>query len=460
MHAEKETSPSDKSPNLADIDNPSRPRAQFQDNRPLTEAQTTIQELARATHEGPIQRKNNTGLPDNLKGGMERLSGYSMDDVRVHYNSSKPADLQAHAYAQGTNIHIAPGQEKHLPHEAWHVVQQKQGRVRPTIQLAGVHVNNDSGLEREADAMGTKAARGVSSPVMLSTNPPNNTPTRPTAQLEGLDARSATLQKVHLSDAPSRVCQRQFNVEFSTTKTLGHEFVVEAVTYVRNSSETTGGPHITPNSLFAQQVVMSLVGKTFSEGYLTLMKLIRDNMLQPAEVEPSRLDNIYKLANEVALQYQGVRPEAIASHFQIQTLNKLALAYIRLRNSRKNAIVGRYSGRKEEGEEKEKISHQKAQDALTKLTTYNERGRSKGHVTALAQAIVEWCDTTTIKSARVDQIINSAEVKGWLKRHLNDAIIALGIANRQRNAIDFQLIVDDLREAYWKHQTIAYLASM
>ncbi|WP_218043744.1 eCIS core domain-containing protein [Flavobacterium gawalongense] len=71
-----------------------------------------------------IQKKeNNTGLPDNLKAGIENLSDYSMNDVKVHYNSDKPDQLQAHAYAQGTDIHVAPGQEKHLPHEAWHVVQ-------------------------------------------------------------------------------------------------------------------------------------------------------------------------------------------------------------------------------------------------------------------------------------------------------------------------------------------------
>ena len=40
----------------------------------------------------PIQRKNNTGLPDKLKSGVENLSGYSMDDVKVHYNSDKPAN--------------------------------------------------------------------------------------------------------------------------------------------------------------------------------------------------------------------------------------------------------------------------------------------------------------------------------------------------------------------------------
>jgi uncharacterized protein DUF4157 len=106
-----------------------------------------------------IQRKaNNTGLPDNLKSGIEQLSGHSMDDVKVHFNSSKPAQLQAHAYTQGTAIHVGSGQEKHLPHEAWHVVQQKQGRVRPTMQMKGkVNVNEDVGLEREADVMGREA---------------------------------------------------------------------------------------------------------------------------------------------------------------------------------------------------------------------------------------------------------------------------------------------------------------
>ena len=102
--------------------------------------------------------KNNTGMPDHLKTGMENLSGMSLDDVNVHYNSARPAGLQAHAYAQGTDIHVAPGQEKHLPHEAWHVVQQKQGRVKPTMQMKGkVNVNDDKGLEKEADVMGEKA---------------------------------------------------------------------------------------------------------------------------------------------------------------------------------------------------------------------------------------------------------------------------------------------------------------
>jgi hypothetical protein len=117
-------------------------------------------QLAAKEEELPVQKKaNNTGLPDNLKSGVENLSGFSMNDVKVHYNSAKPAQLSALAYAQGTDIHVAPGQEKHLPHEAWHVAQQKQGRVQPTLQTKGIAINDDKGLENEADTMGAKAVQ-------------------------------------------------------------------------------------------------------------------------------------------------------------------------------------------------------------------------------------------------------------------------------------------------------------
>ena len=106
-----------------------------------------------------VQRvENKTGLPDGLKSGMESISGLSLDDVKVYRNSDKPAQLQAYAYAQGTNIHLGPGQEKHLPHELGHVVQQKQGVVKATTQLKGkVSINDDEGLEKQADLLGNKA---------------------------------------------------------------------------------------------------------------------------------------------------------------------------------------------------------------------------------------------------------------------------------------------------------------
>ncbi len=102
-------------------------------------------------------KSNKTGLPEHLKAGVEGLSGYSLDDVKVHYNSGRPAPLGALAYTQGANIYVGPGQEKYLPHEAWHVVQQKQGRVTQTTEVKGVGVNDNKALEYEADKMGNRS---------------------------------------------------------------------------------------------------------------------------------------------------------------------------------------------------------------------------------------------------------------------------------------------------------------
>lgn len=107
-----------------------------------------------------VGNQKNNSLPFQLKKNMESMSGFSLNDVNVHYNSYEPAQLKAHAFARGSNIHIAPGQEQQLPHEAWHVVQQKQGRVHPTSQLKSeAAINDDPTLEKEADEMGAKAAQ-------------------------------------------------------------------------------------------------------------------------------------------------------------------------------------------------------------------------------------------------------------------------------------------------------------
>lgn len=136
---------------------------QFVDNRPMRQAlqladddeeEDTIQEKSKAHVQ---MSRNRTGMPDHLKAGIETLSGFSMDDVRVHYNSDKPATVQALAYTQGTDIHVAPGQERYLPHEAWHVAQQMAGRVEPTTEVGGMPVNDNADLEHEADVMGAKA---------------------------------------------------------------------------------------------------------------------------------------------------------------------------------------------------------------------------------------------------------------------------------------------------------------
>lgn len=104
---------------------------------------------------------NNTDLPDNLKSGIENLSGYSMDDVKVHYYSDKTSQPHTFASANGSDIHVAPGKEQHLPHEVGQMVHQKQGRVQSMIQMKKcVSINDNHVLEHETDEIGEKAAIG------------------------------------------------------------------------------------------------------------------------------------------------------------------------------------------------------------------------------------------------------------------------------------------------------------
>ncbi len=120
-------------------------------------------ELKNNDEKNPLQMKKGDGnitlsgssIQHNLRAGLEKISGVDLSDVKVHQNSDKPQQVGALAYTQGNDIHIAPGQEKHLPHEGWHAVQQKQGVVKPTLQMkSGTLVNDDAGLEKEADDMG------------------------------------------------------------------------------------------------------------------------------------------------------------------------------------------------------------------------------------------------------------------------------------------------------------------
>lgn len=203
---------------------------QFVDNRPKAVAQRELQKMANNSPQAEravqlqimadnyiikqqqlIQKKESyTGLPDNLKTGMENLSGMSLDDVKVHHNSDKPGQLQAHAYAQGTDIHLATGQEKHLAHELGHVVQQAQGRVQATTTVEGVAVNDSTVLEKEADKMGTKALQRVGKSVQ-NVKPDPVTETKATAMGDKVLNQTAHAQNVSQSKRISgSVIQGQF----------------------------------------------------------------------------------------------------------------------------------------------------------------------------------------------------------------------------------------------------------
>lgn len=111
---------------------------------------------------------NNTGLPGNVLQQMESSFGTGFRDVRITTNSPKAVQLKAQAFTQGNQVHFAPGHyepqstagQELIGHEFAHVVQQKQGRVKPTIQAKSFRINDSESLELEADRAGALAARG------------------------------------------------------------------------------------------------------------------------------------------------------------------------------------------------------------------------------------------------------------------------------------------------------------
>jgi hypothetical protein len=128
--------------------------------------QAVLRLLAQRSQDGP------SGLPQALRQEYETTGGVNLRDVRVHADSSRPSQFGALAMTQGSDIHVAPGQGEQLAHEAWHVVQQKQGRVSATGANTTTPINDDSALEQEADAAAsasgagpsTKQVEGVSTP--------------------------------------------------------------------------------------------------------------------------------------------------------------------------------------------------------------------------------------------------------------------------------------------------------
>ncbi len=112
----------------------------------------------------PASSGGDTGMPDHVQAKMEGAFNTSFSDVKVHTNSSSATNVGAVAYTRGSDVHFAPGQytpessggQKLLGHELAHVVQQREGRVQPTTEIAGLPLNDSPALEKEADLMGEK----------------------------------------------------------------------------------------------------------------------------------------------------------------------------------------------------------------------------------------------------------------------------------------------------------------
>lgn len=130
------------------------------------------QAIQRMLSTSPVQKSENlsTGsgrsLPLPTQEKMEKSFREDFSDVRIHSESAVASQIGAVAFAQGNDIHFAPGTyqpetqsgQQLLGHELTHVVQQRQGRVQPTLPDSSLPINDDPSLEAEADHFGSLAA--------------------------------------------------------------------------------------------------------------------------------------------------------------------------------------------------------------------------------------------------------------------------------------------------------------
>ena len=106
-------------------------------------------------------------MPQEVRVKMESAFAADFSTVRIQQGPQATA-VGALAYAQGNDIYFAPGQfdpasergQELLGHELAHVIQQREGRVPGTAHAKGGNINDDPALEREADELGRRAARG------------------------------------------------------------------------------------------------------------------------------------------------------------------------------------------------------------------------------------------------------------------------------------------------------------
>jgi hypothetical protein len=159
--------------------------------------------------------RQNPNLPQGLQANMESSFGQDFSGVDVHRNSQQAQHLNALAYTQGESIHFAQGEfnphsEKGrnlIGHEFSHIVQQRSGVVQPTAVLGnGLALNDDQGLESEADRLGKKAVQGVAMEKYQSPSLGMRTGLRTVQEMSGVIQRSIKDKKnqhSQPSDVPS-----------------------------------------------------------------------------------------------------------------------------------------------------------------------------------------------------------------------------------------------------------------
>lgn len=120
-----------------------------------------------AQSEARIPQSGGAPLSRDVRAKMEPRLGSDLSGVRVHTggeSATAAQDLSAKAFTVGSDFgsgQYQPGTkegDKLIAHELTHVVQGQRSGIQ---RKAATPVNDDAGLEREADATGAKAAHGA-----------------------------------------------------------------------------------------------------------------------------------------------------------------------------------------------------------------------------------------------------------------------------------------------------------
>lgn len=255
-------------------------------------------------------------LPSDLQHQIEALSGVTMEGVRVHRDSPLPAEIGALAFAEGSTIHLGPGQEAHLAHEAWHVVQQRCGVVAPTRAVCGRALNDDPVLEREAETMGARARAGIARP--RSRDLRRGLPAMPVLQGVFPDAyndkrhKTQSISAVQLDHIVPDTTMRSFADTLLTLGSLGDD----QRTRWEATREALGPVRATLGKLHR----MDEFGVGSADQLINL----------PANIVPGRQDQIQNAANrfdpQVAFGEQGAQGELLNATATSSSLRPMDVA--------------------------------------------------------------------------------------------------------------------------------------
>ncbi|MCL2291498.1 MAG: DUF4157 domain-containing protein [Candidatus Bathyarchaeota archaeon] len=257
-----------------------------------------------------------TTLPTHLQEKYEHQSGLSLTDVRVHYNSEEPAKLGAYAYAQGNQIHIAPRQEQHLPHEIGHIIQQKAGIVRPTIQLNGVYINDNPTLEHEAEPLTLPAKTDVpyNSQSVLQLGRSASVPD-PVEMTTGTYTKKFEPIAIYIVNTPANNMLKHSSksADLHVAPSNGFSFfkqIIPALDYLQNNMIADGDICMKPTGAAIVKIMVELLGESICKEQE--LQIARDLQTKRKNLEKSFVASRVLPTNHGDVISPGVVPEHIA----------------------------------------------------------------------------------------------------------------------------------------------------